>query len=315
MLKQFRPLLILISICWFSKVWSGEDNTIRILGVGNSFTVNSQKFLPEISANDPAIQVEIAGAIIGGSPLDKHVRLAKEHEADSLKGKAYTYNLNGKNLKKGASLKEILQDREWDVVTIQQVSTKSYKPETYSPYTGELIDYIRTYAPQAEILIHETWSHSVDSYRNTEWKLDPNDMYEKLHAAYAAISKEFNLRVIPVGTAFQNARATPMWEYQQTTMDVKSLSYSEDKDNLPDERKSLNRIFYWKKDKQGEWFVGNDGFHANQNGEYLGGLVWYACIFGKDPRKITYKPDALTEEQAVSLREIAYESVMKQTVE
>lgn len=283
---------------------------VSVLGVGNSFTLNAMKFLPQILANDPQLNAEVAGAIIGGCPLDKHVRLANEHETDSSKGKEYSYKLDGQILKSGVSLKEILQDREWDFITIQQLSTKSYKPETFTPYAGELISYITKYAPQAEILVHETWSHSVDSYRNTEWKLDPEDMYEKLHAAYAAISEEFNLRVIPVGTAFQNARETPMWKYQQTTIDVKSLKYPEDKSNLPDESKSLNRIFYWKKDKEGNWFVVNDGFHAGPNGEYLGGLVWYAFIFGKDPRKITFKPSSMSDDQAASLRDVAFKSVV-----
>lgn len=311
MIKHCRITLTFFVLCFLTFVRSGEDGVIRILGVGNSFTVNSQKFLPKIVTNDPDIKAEIAGAIIGGCPLDKHVLLAKEHETDPSKGKDYNYILDGENLKSKVSLKEILQDRDWDFITIQQVSTKSYKPETYHPYTGELVGYIRKYAPQAEILIHETWSHNVDSHRNTDWKLDPDDMYKKLHAAYGAISKEFGLRVIPVGTAFQNARSIPMWEYQQTDIDVSSLKYPTDKDNLPDESKSLNRIFYWRKDKNDNWTVGNDGYHANQNGEYLGGLVWYAFIFGKDPRIITYKPDSLTEEQADSLRDVAFTTVFK----
>jgi len=71
----------------------------------------------------------------------------------------------------------------------------------------------------------------------------------------------------------------------------------------------MNRVFHWKKNKEGEWFVVNDGYHANQNGEYLDGLVWYASIFDEDPRNISFKPEALTEEQASSLRKVAFDTV------
>ncbi|WFB37933.1 DUF4886 domain-containing protein [Kiritimatiellota bacterium B12222] len=307
---RFRTLLTFCSLCFFTFVWSGEDGVVRILGVGNSFTVNSMKYFPQIIANNPEIQAVVGEANIGGCPLDKHVRLAKAHKEDPTKGNAYGYKVNGKFAKSKASLKEVLQDKEWDYVTIQQLSTKSYKPETYTPYTAELIEIIHEYAPQAEVVIHETWSHSVNSYRNTEWKLDPQDMYEKLHAAYEAIAVEFDLEVIPVGTAFQNARALPMWDEQLVDIDVKTLIYPEDKDKLPELKNSLNRVFSWKKNKQGEWIVGVDGFHAGPNGEYLGGLVWYAFFFDQDPRAITYKPKALTEEQAESLRDVAYETVL-----
>ncbi len=308
---RLRTVLTAISLCFLTFAWAGEDGVIRILGVGNSFTVNSEKFLPQIVSADPEIKAVIAGAIIGGCPLDKHVALAKAHEADPEKGKAYNYKIDGKHQKGGASLKEILEDQAWDYVTIQQVSTKSYKPETYTPYTQELVEYIRKYAPQAEIVIHETWSHSVNSYRATNWKLDPREMYQKLHAAYGAIAEEFDLRVIPVGTSFERARATEMWDEQPVEIDVNALNYPEEKDQLPALKNSLNRVFYWKKNKDGKWSVGCDGYHAGQSGEYLGGLVWYAFFFEKDPRELTYKPDSLTEEQAASLREVAFQTVFE----
>ncbi|MGZ0656983.1 DUF4886 domain-containing protein [Coraliomargarita sp. W4R72] len=292
-----------------SSTLSATDDTIRILGIGNSFTVDSQRYLADIIASDPSTKAEVFGAVIGGSPLDLHVKLAQEHEADPAAGKRYGYTRNARVIASKLGLKEILLSQQWDFITIQQVSTKSYKAESFYPFAEQLIDYIRQYAPKAEIVVHETWSHSIDSYRATEWKLDPDEMYAKLHANYQKIADEFGLRVLPVGTAYQNARATPMWDYQPTKVDVSQLKYPEDKENLPDESKSLNRIFSWR-EKDGNYHVGNDGFHASVNGRYLGGLVWYACLFEKDPRGISYKPDEVTEAQAVSLRAIARDTVL-----
>ena len=290
-----------------------EDGKIRILGIGNSFTQNATKFLPQIIASNPSIEADVGVANIGGCPLDKHVNLAKANEEDPTKGKQYTYWLNGKVDSKKVSLKEILEDGTWDYITIQQVSTKSYKIETYYPYAEELIGIIRKHAPDATIVIHETWSHSKDSYRYTSWGLDPDEMYSKLHAAYGQIAEEFSLPVIPVGTAFQMAKEVEQWDYQPTEIEVTELVYPADKENLPDESKSLHRIFYWKKNKKtGEYNVGNDGFHANRNGEYLGGLVWYGFFFDADPTEVSYAPNGMTEEQAESLQVIAAQTLAEE---
>ncbi|MGE9289595.1 MAG: DUF4886 domain-containing protein [Puniceicoccales bacterium] len=286
-----------------------EEARIRILGVGNSFTQNAMKFLPQIIASEPEVNADVAYAYIGGCPLDKHVALAEAHEANPEEGNSYRYVMNGKTVKKGVSLREMLEDGPWDYVTIQQVSTKSYKIDTYYPYAEKLIEYIHQYAPDAEIVIHETWSHNIDSTRYTKQKIDPDEMYEGLHSAYHQVAAENGLRVIPVGTAFQNAKEYPEWDYQPTDIDVTTLVYPEDKDNLPDQSKSLHRVFSWRKNKEGEWSVGNDGYHANRNGEYLGSLIWNEFFFGIDPTTVTYAPDGMTEVQKTTLQKIAKETM------
>jgi hypothetical protein len=267
------------------------------------------RYLPQIIASDPDLVADAAYAYIGGCSLDKHVALAEAHEADPTKGNSYRYNMNGKEIRKHASLKEMLLDGEWDYITIQQVSSKSFKIETYYPYTQRLVEYITKYAPDAEIVIHETWSHSIDSNRVKDWNLMPDDMYAKLHAAYGQIGKEFGFRIIPVGTAFQNAKKLALWDYKPTTIDTSSLIYPQDKGGLPDQSKSLHNIFYWRKNKEGKMYVANDGYHAGKYGEYLGALVWYEFFFNKDARQVTYEPSGFTQEQIVSLREVAHDTL------
>ncbi|WP_309384576.1 DUF4886 domain-containing protein [Cerasicoccus frondis] len=294
---------------------NAEVEKVKILGVGNSFTNNANKYLAKIYDSVDSADADIGTAFIGGCSLDRHVKHAKEHEADPNTGNEYEYRLDWEMQGENLSLKEMLLAEDWDYITIQQVSTKSYKEESFYPYTEELIDYIRQYRPDAEIVVHETWSHSVNSYRAKDWKLDPDKMYEKLHANYAKIANEHGLRVIPVGTAFQNARATEMWDYQVDDFDSKNhdLTYPEDKNSLPDTSKSLNNDYYWKKGKDGNWFVVNDGFHANTAGEYLGALVWFEFFSGVDARTVPYKPDSLTDAQAASLRDIAHATVVAET--
>ncbi|MGZ0656097.1 DUF4886 domain-containing protein [Coraliomargarita sp. W4R72] len=302
----------LFALILFTGLLSANTPTIRILGLGNSFTRNSTKYLPQIVDSNPTISADIGIAVIGGSSIQQHATLAEAHETNPQKGNLYHYSINAKVIEKKTSLKHILLDGKWDYITIQQVSGNSHKIETYYPYTENLIDYIRKYSPDSTIVIHETWPHSIDSYRVKAWSLLPDDMYTKLHSAYAQIAKEFQLEVIPVGTAFQNAKKLPIWDYQPTTIDISVLTYSEGNSQLPDQSKSLHSIFSWKTNKDGQKYLNNDGFHASPFGEYLGGLVWYEFFFQQDARKIDYIPDGFTAAQAISLRKVAHETMSAQ---
>ncbi|MDQ8196062.1 DUF4886 domain-containing protein [Coraliomargarita sp. SDUM461004] len=311
-MKLYKKILFFLLISLSAGTLSAGEAPLRILGVGNSFTRNSMRYLPQIIKSNPDLSADVAYAYIGGCPLDKHVSLAEAHELDATKGKAYLYNMNGEDIRKQVPLKEMLEDGEWDYITIQQVSSKSFKIDTFYPYTERLIAYIKQYAPDAEIVIHETWAHSIDSYRVKSWGLKPDAMYADLHAAYAQVAEEFGLRVIPVGTAFQNAKKEALWDYQPTTIDTKTLVYPADQYNLPDQSKSLHKIFYWRKNNEGNMYVANDGYHAGKYGEYLGALVWYEFFFNADAREVSYKPNDFSDEQAVSLRQVAHETMHAQ---
>lgn len=267
-------LLVLMSLFTRIDCRAADGGKIRILGIGNSFTYNSTHLLNLIMKNG-GVEADVGIAIIGGCSLDRHVSVFEAYEADpdDPAGKAYKYILNRKDVKKGASLKEVLLNGPWDYVTIQQVSSKSYLPETYHPYAEKLCAYIEKYAPDAEIVIHETWTHSDACPRVRQWNLPPEEMYEKLHAAYTQLGRDLNLRVIPVGSAFERVR------------------------NLPEEQR-IN-------------LHARDGFHAGMPGEYLGGLVWYEFFFKKDARDITFAPKDVKGEQEKILRNAAHETMVE----
>jgi len=283
---------------------------VRILGVGNSFTQNATTYLTEIIKADPSLSADVGVAYIGGCSLERHTVVAKANEAnpDDPKGKAYNYVLNAKTVKKSVSLKDILRDGPWDHITIQQVSTGSWKEETFYPYARELVDYLKRYAPDATIVVHETWSHRIDCPRTKQWKMSPEEMYEKLHANYAKIAGELSAQVIPVGTAFENAKKLPLWQYEPPAdFDPATLVYP----NLPDQSKSIHYGYSWQtdpKDKEKK-VLRMDGFHAGRPGQFLGGLVWYEFFFHKDARANPFLPAKMTEEEAKSLREVAHQTM------
>lgn len=305
---RFITLCSIVLALVFSVRAAEEKKKVRILGIGNSFTVNATKFLPQIFKSDKDIDIDIAFAQIGGCSLERHVNVftTNEKEPDNPKGKIYGYKLNSEKYQNGKSLKEVLQDGKWDYVTIQQVSWKSPDSKSYMPFAKQLYDYIKKYQPDTTIVFHETWAYEKEPKKN----FDQDSMYKNLHASYGKIAKELDVAIIPVGTAFQNARKLPLWTFEPLKdFDEKSVNYP---DKLPVTGKSLNRGYYWRTDSKDKTkkVVANDTHHASQAGEYLGGLVWYKFFTGKSPLKITYKPAALSQEQADSLKKVADEVVI-----
>ncbi|HBC87906.1 MAG TPA: DUF4886 domain-containing protein [Lentisphaeria bacterium] len=274
-----------------------EKRQIKLLAVGNSFSGNASKFLKDIVKDSGNCELVFAHASIGGCPLEKHYSLAMKHEANPDDPEGTPYTLNGKK----SGLKEMLLADKWQYVTIQQFSVISFKIESYRPHAKNLYDYIRKYAPDAEIGIHQTWAYRPDDKALFKDGFDSVKMYQKLTDAYYTIAKELGCKVIPVGTAFQLAYESPEWEFKRDeNFDPKNAKPPE----LPKEQHSLHAGYYWKDKK-----LTFDTHHANFAGEYLGGCVWFEFFFKEDVRKIKFKPSKMSEQDAAFLRDIAHKVV------
>ena len=73
-------------------------------------------------------------------------------------------------------------------------------------YGDKLVAKIRELAPTAKIVVQETWSYTPWDRRLGKWKIDQNEMYERLHDAYADFASMYSFDVIPMGTAIQQWR-------------------------------------------------------------------------------------------------------------
>ena len=62
---------------------------------------------------------------------------------------------------------EMVDEEDWDYVTVQQASRLSFVESSYQPYLAELVKYIRLMCPQAKVLIHQTWGYESGSERCT----------------------------------------------------------------------------------------------------------------------------------------------------
>ena len=309
-LRSYLYLILGAGLLLGSAVGYAEEAPVKVLTVGNSFADNATTFLPQL-AQAGGHKLLLFRAIINGASLAKHVACIKAFEAnpsDPL-GSPYYHNMvpQRPHDAKMLSLQAALQLEKWDLVTIQQASAESYKPETYEPYAGTLIDYIKKYAPQAKILIHQTWAYREDcnGYING---FTQEKMYEGLTSAYRHLAEKYSLKIIPVGLAFQAARKTDLWHFQfpEPNFDYKNPVEG----TLPVQKGSLNAGWNWSTNAQtGKKTISLDFKHANLAGKYLGGAVWYEVIFGPGVEPTPFVPQGLDPGAAAQLRTIARTSV------
>lgn len=171
---------------------------MNVLTIGNSFSEDATRYLSGI-ARSQGVHLDVVNVCIGGCPLERHYRNMLGNKKD------YMLQFNGQHTGFCVTLEEALFSREWDVITLQQVSHFSGKKETYYPYITELADHIRTCQPKAKLLLQETWAYEDGSYRLTQelgYK-DHKEMLADVHAAYAAVAEAEGFDgVIPSGTLF-----------------------------------------------------------------------------------------------------------------
>ena len=157
---------------------------MNVLCIGNSFSENATVYLHQI-AKAAGEKLNVCNLYIGGCPLDKHYRNMMGDRKD------YSLRYNGHITGFMVSMEEALISRNWDVVTLQQASPKSYDAESYDPYIWELAEFVRQFQPKAKLVIHQTWAYEQGSSRLTELAgyETPQAMFADVKAAYDKAAK------------------------------------------------------------------------------------------------------------------------------
>ena len=284
---------------------------LKVLGIGNSFTVNVFTYLEPMGTSSEKCRLTLGRAVIGGCPMEKHMRLARLHEAepDNPEGKPYSLQAKddeGESTRTRVGLREMLASEPWDIVTIQQLSAQSPDIANYRPYARELYDYIKKYAPQAEVVMHQTWAYRTDGDFDRVFRNKPGygqlEMYRDLNSAYNTIAKELGVRLIPVGAAFQLAREVRPFVPDDTT-DRQTLKPP----HLPQGKNSLCAGYYW--DKSDPPQLRCDTHHAGMQGKYLAAAVWFEFLTGLNPYTEGIQVGDLPDEDTEFLAEIAHQVV------
>jgi hypothetical protein len=157
------------------------------------------------------------------------------------------------------SIQNGLTEKEWDFITIQQVSRLSGKYETFQPHLNRVISRVRDVCPNAKILIHKTWAY--DDYP-FGWSLEHYDnsrhvMHESLTEAYKQAAADINADgIIPTGDVIKRLREYPIFDLQ----------------------------------KEGAISLTRDGGHLSFSyGRYAAAATWYQYFYG-DIENVSFLP-------------------------
>ena len=267
--------------------------TLKVLMIGNSFSGQMVPSLPPVAA-DLGLKLDICSLYIGGCTLERHWRNVRAPET-----RPYwvTRRIAGVAQKeRTGNIPETLAAEDWDVITIQQGSECSIDAASFHPWGDDLVAYLRREKPRAKIVLHETWSYTPWDSRIRAWKMTPEGMYARIHAAAKAFAAQHGLEVIPTGKAVQLVRSELPVRYAENSLGgdvVGSAKFVRE---------------------EGRWVPKGDVYHMGPDGNYLQALVWAAKLFGADVTTCTYAPDGMPSERAVFLRRIAQKAVFTSKV-
>ena len=203
-----RTLIIFAAVAASLSCFADADKTpsspaaLKVLMVGNSFSICNLREMPQV-AESMGKKLDLASLYIGGCSLERHWNNV-EVAATNATFKPYRFDriTDGKQVVENgkANIPDALVLDKWDVVTVQQASHLSWDPATYHPWGDSLVAKIRELAPQAKIVVQETWSYPPWDKRLKKFGFDQVEMYVRLHDAYKAFAAKYGFCVIPVGT-------------------------------------------------------------------------------------------------------------------
>ena len=234
----------------------GEYKSISVLAVGNSFAVdamvNHLYGMFEASGYD---DIHLGILYVGGCSIDMHYNYIK---ADSGSYEYYE-NKDGKWVTTAQyKASAAFAAADWDVVTVQQVSSDSGRPNTYAKL-DDLLALIRPKVGDAKLYWHMTWAYQQNSNHSAFPNYGKDQM--KMYNAIVSTVKEKIVNhpafdgVIPSGTAIQNLRTSTLGD----TLTA-------------------------------------DGYHLeNAYGDYTAALTWYCQLSGDSAYNMYYCPASVAD--------------------
>ena len=217
---------------------------MKILSIGNSFSQDAHRWLHSLAAagND---NIDTYNLYIGGCTLERHWECIQNNLNDYDKE-----GNDGKFLCK-SSVSEALSGDTFDVITLQQASGFSGKPQSYIPYLSDISEFVKRYQPKAKIYFHKTWSYEIDSTHEhfKFYNNDQKEMYRRISDSSEMASKLIGAEIIPVGDVIQSLRES-----------TKEFDYA-----------------------GGGLSLCRDGFHLSLlYGRFAAAATWYKVLTGKD---------------------------------
>lgn len=307
-MKRILPLFAILALPVVAEdsPAPAEKPPLRVLSIGNSFSASLCRYLPAMAAASGE-RLEFCNLFIGGCSLKRHAGNVAKAGADPAFAPYDVTWFRAEDpahpAKFRSNIPQMLATQKWDVVTLQQASHESWKPESFHPWADSLVATVRSLVPDAEIVWHETWSYNAADARIggkfPDWPFDQAGMYERVETNALALARAFGLRVIPVGLAVQKRRAA--LAARGGVFDPATLSPGDPIDLRGEPVGALA----WKDGK-----ISGDTIHLNRSGEYLQAATWLGFLFGRDVRELSFAPeDAGDDETRAALRAAAQDAL------
>ena len=276
---EAKPLAdgVIISECSKCKEKKNDVHTpmtrkLKLLAIGNSFSNDALGYLWDICNAAGVEDLIIGHAYIGGCSLDMH-------GTHMLYGNpAYEYHKyegsSNYTKKEGVKIDYILEDEEWDCISLQQLSELT--GASYFSLLDQIVKKLNKKCPGAELYWHFTWSFSWNctGYKPFETLHDRDQM--KLYNALVGVVNDIILPrgdfkgIIPAGTAMQNLRTSYI----------------------------------------GDNVTRDDGYHADLGiGRYTIGLTWYATFTGGSLDLVDWVPGNSYRTSIINSLDAIHESV------
>jgi hypothetical protein len=226
--------------------------TVRVLALGNSFTVDGMHYLWDLCKDGGAETVILGNLYIGNCTLDKHWGNISGNKA------AYKFykNTDGNwTTTENYRVLDAIKEEDWDLFVFHQAGAGVGFVNTFANF-DHIISFFNQNKtnPDAKMMWHLTWAYQGNSKQEAFAKYDYDQM--KMYTAATTVVKEHIAPketisgVIPTGTAIQNLRTSHFGD--TVTRDTYHLSYN--------------------------------------YGRYTAALTWYAALTGGDVDAIDWIP-------------------------
>lgn len=188
-----------------------KEKTLKVLAIGNSFSNDTTHFLEDVAKAEGFETVLVGNLYISGCTLQTHAQNA----AGNLPAYKFYMNYDGEwKTIEDCTLEYALKNQPWDIITMQQGSTWSGKPETFEPHLTNLIKYVNENKtnPNARLAWNMTWAYQTDFEKDmfAQYARNQDIMYNAIISTVKSTvqaHKEFSY-IMPCGTAIQNARTS-----------------------------------------------------------------------------------------------------------
>ena len=184
-------------------------DTLRVLGIGNSFTNDAMLYLPKITEASGINNIIFAKLLYPGASLQHHLNFFQNRE------EIYTYyktnNASWGSPIENYTINDAIQNENWDIIVLHQAAIHSGDYTNYQPMLNELIKTILLNCTNRRVSLawQMTWAFASNSTHPgfPNYDNDQQTMYNAILDAVKSMKRETGIDIIiPSGVTIQSLR-------------------------------------------------------------------------------------------------------------